>query len=304
MQHSPPRPLLAISLMFAATASFVAMQVAVKLAREAGFGTAEVMFLRTAPGLPLLWYLLRRRGRGLRAAAPKNLLVRSLFGSLAMGFNFASMQRLSLAQFSTLGLSQPVFVALASPMFLREPVRGATWCAMALSFGGALLLLDPLSESREVPLWPALFALASALASAVAHIWVRIAAEQDPPERVVFHFSAWVSLSSLAVALGQGSLLALPEGLSGPQFFALLLALAGFGTLGQVLMTRAYVHAEAAKVSIVGYASIGLAMLADLALWDVSPSRGAVLGGALMLVAGFVLVRSGLPRLPKRVKLD
>ncbi len=299
MRKPTSRPLFALSLMLAATASFVAMQAGVKFARQAGFSTVEVMFMRTAPGLPLLWYLLRRNGHGLKPQAPKNLLVRSLFGSLAMVLNFASMQKLSLAQFSTLGLSQPVFVALASPLFLREPVRAATWLAMALSGAGAWLLLDPLAENRSVPLFPALFALGSALASAVAHIWVRIAAEQDPPERVVFHFSAWVSIGSLAMGLVEGRLTQLPVGVSRTYFVLLVLALSGFGTLGQVLMTRAYVHAEAAKVSIVGYASIALAMLVDLVFWDLSPSSGAVLGGALMVAGGVALVRNGV-RIPKR----
>ncbi len=278
--------------MFLATASFVAMQGSVKFARLAGFSTAEVMFMRTAPGLPILWWSLRRRGLGLEPVAPKNLLVRSLFGSLAMATNFASMQKLSLAQFSTLGLSQPVFVALASPLFLHEPVRAGTWLAMALSGTGALIMLDPLAEDRAVPLWPALLAIGSALASAVAHIWVRIAAEQDPAERVVFHFSAWVSLVSLALGLLDGGFSALPAGVSVAYCAWLVLALAGFGTLGQVLMTRAYIHAEAANVSIVGYASIALAMLLDLWLWDVPASSSALLGGTLMLSAGVVLVRS------------
>ena len=59
------RPLLAITLMFGATFAFVAMQAVVKVARLRGFAASEVMFYRTAPGLPLLWWILRRRGQGL-----------------------------------------------------------------------------------------------------------------------------------------------------------------------------------------------------------------------------------------------
>ena len=47
------RPLLAITLMFGATFAFVAMQAVVKVARLRGFAASEVMFYRTAPGLPL-----------------------------------------------------------------------------------------------------------------------------------------------------------------------------------------------------------------------------------------------------------
>src|SRR5690242_10418398 len=82
------RPLLSVVLMLGATASFVAMQAIVKQARESGMDTLEVMFFRTAPGLPALYYVLRRAGHGLRPADPADVLVRSVLGSLAMGTNF------------------------------------------------------------------------------------------------------------------------------------------------------------------------------------------------------------------------
>jgi len=278
--------------MLLSTLSFVAMQTAVKLARRSGLDTTEVMFVRTAPGLPVLWFMLRRRGQGIRPSVPRSLFARSVFGSLAMGLNFASMRSLSLSQFSTLGLSQPVFVALASPVLLREPVSGSTWLSMALSFAGAWVLLDPAANTQQVPLLPALFALGSALASAVAHIWVRIAAAEDPPERVVFHFCAWVSLVALALGLAGGHFRGLPAGLGAAQLLLLTLALSIFGLLGQLLMTYAYTRAAAAKVSIVGYTSIALGVLIDTLLFDIPPSSGFLLGALLMLAAGYLLVRS------------
>ncbi|MFT3925355.1 MAG: DMT family transporter [Myxococcales bacterium] len=296
MSKRVERPTKAIVLMLLATLSFVAMQTAVKFARQVGLDTSEVMFVRTAPGLPVLWWMLQRKGQGVRPVAPRSLFARSLFGSMAMGLNFASMRSLSLSQFSTLGLSQPVFVALASPLFLRERVAGSTWLAMALSFAGAWVLLDPSANTQQIPVVPAAFAIGSALASAVAHIWVRIAAEQDPPERVVFHFSAWVSLVSLLAGVTNGHFRSLPPALALMHFAALTLALAAFGLLGQLLMTYAYVHAEAAKVSIVGYSSIALGMLVDTLVFEIPPSSGFLLGAVLMLLAGYLLMRARAPR--------
>ncbi len=291
MRTTTNRPRLALGLMLLATLSFVAMQTTVKLGRGAGLDTSEVMFARTAPGLPVLWFLLHRRGHRLTPSSHGSLFARSFFGSLAMALNFASMQALSLSQFSTLSLSQPVFVALASPLFLRERVASTTWLAMALSFAGAWVLLDPTANTQQVPTLPALLAVGSALSSAVAHIWVRIAAEQDPPERVVFHFSAWVSLVSLVVGVASGHFRGLPPGLQLGQFGALMFALAAFGLLGQLLMTYAYMLAEAAKVSVVGYTAIGLGMLVDAFVFDVAPSPGFLTGAALMLAAGYLLIR-------------
>ena len=49
--------------MLLATASFAAMQAVVKSARHGGLDPSEVMFFRTAPGLPFLWWALARQGQ-------------------------------------------------------------------------------------------------------------------------------------------------------------------------------------------------------------------------------------------------
>jgi drug/metabolite transporter (DMT)-like permease len=278
--------------MLLACAAFVAMQALVKSVRERGLDPSEVMFFRTAPGLPLLFWALRRRGESVQPDRPGNLFVRSLFGSLAMATNFTSLRSLSLSQFSTLGLSQPVFVALASPLLLKERVRGSTWLAMTLAFAGAYVLLSRDVNAQDVPLFAAALGLTSALASAFAMIWVRKSTESDPPERVVFHFAAWVSLGSLAVGLSRGYFVSM---WSAPELGSLLVQIAGMaacGTAGQVLMTRAYVYGEATAVSMVGYSTVLMSMLLDLTVWGVAPGPGALLGSILMLAAAVVIVRA------------
>ena len=293
MPLTPRRPLFALLLMLLATVSFIAMQAVVKRAREAGLDPLAVMFFRTAPGLPFLGWALLRRGQSLKPEMPVNLFVRSLFGSVAMATNFTAMRSLSLGQFSTLQLSQPVFVAMIAPLLLKERVRAATWLAMAFAAAGALVLLSPWQEHSHVRPFAASLGIASALSSAFAMIWVRKATETDPAERVVFHFAAWVSIGSLAVGLASGRFVHLHE-LAAPQTLVLwTLCMAGFGTLGQVLMTRAYVHGEATLVSIVGYSGVLLNMLLDAALFDVAPASTALLGACLMVAAAVIILRRG-----------
>jgi drug/metabolite transporter (DMT)-like permease len=277
--------------MLGATASFVAMQAVVKHARESGMDTLEVMFFRTAPGLPVLYYALRRAGHGLRPEEPADVLVRSVLGACAMGTNFAAMLWLSLAQFSTLNLTQPVLVALASPLVLGERVRRHIWAAMPLAAAGAFIIIAPGLAAHAFPILPALLALASATFSCFAQIWVRRATASDPPDRVVFHFAAFVAAVSFAVGAARGRF-QFPR--ADVSFVGLLLqvtGMAGFGTLGQVLMTRAYFYGEAAPVSMVAYSGIALSLIADLALWRVWPAPSALVGAFFMVFGGVVLVR-------------
>ena len=67
--------------------------------------------------------------------------------------------------------------------------------------------------------------------------------------------------------------------------------MAGFGTLGQVLMTRAYIHGEATLVSIVGYSGVLFSMLFDFAVFEVSPAETVFLGAGLMIAAALIIVR-------------
>lgn len=274
--------------MLGATASFVAMQAVVKSARLRGMTTIDIMLFRTAPGLPLLWWALRRRSEGLRPVEPSNVLVRSLFGAAAMGTNFAAIRWLSLAQFSTLQLLQPVFVALAAPTILGEQIRPSTWLALGLSVTGAASVVLPEMEARALPLLPVLLGVSSALASAFAQMWVRKATASDPAERVVFHFAAFVSLFALLVGGARGRVLPEPfDAIAALQ----IAGMAGFGTIGQVLMTRAYTVGEAAPVAMVAYSGLVLSLATDFVAFDLSPGMWAIAGAVLMLAAGVVLLQ-------------
>jgi drug/metabolite transporter (DMT)-like permease len=289
--------------MFGATAAFAGMQAFAKVARLRGFDTVEVMLYRSAPGLPFLWWSLRRRGYGLFPEEPRDVIVRSLLGALAMGTNFAALRGLTLAQFSTLGLSHPVFVALVSPRLLGERGKRHRYVAMPIALIGALVLLVPGLGSHRMPLWPSLLALVSAAFGALAQIWVRKATASDPAERVVFHFAAVVSLIGVTTGLAQGHFASLPARTSAAEFIGLIAGLAALGTIGQVLMTRAYSHGEASSVSLVLYAGILLSMLLDLVVWDVLPAPTAIVGALMMVGAGVVLVQGERGR-PKNAKED
>ncbi len=283
--------------MVVATAAFVGMSVCVKVLRQAGLSTAEVIFFRTGPGLLWLWYELRvRRRLELRPVRRDLVYLRSLFGIGAMATSFFAVQALSLVQHNVLGLLQPVFVALLAPLLLRERMHALVLLSLVLAGGGALLVIAPGAEFTAVPLVPALLAIASALLSAFAHMMIRRTAASEHPEVVVFHFALHSTLFGLLWSVGAGEL---------GRLFALvsattLVPLAGIavlGVLGQLAMTRAYGHAPATLVSIVAYVGIPMSLVADLLFWDAHAGWSAALGSLLMVAAGLLLGRT--PRAPK-----
>jgi drug/metabolite transporter (DMT)-like permease len=279
-------------LMVAATAAFVGMSVCVKQLREAGMGTAEVIFFRTAPGLLWLWFELRvRRNLDLRPHRRDLVYMRSLFGVGAMATSFFAVHTLTLVQHNVLGLLQPVFIALLAPLLLRERLHMLVLTALALAGTGAFFVIAPGAALGSVPIAPACISIAAALLSALAHITIRRTAEFEAPEVVVFHFALHASLFALLWSLASGELPRLLDHVSlatsAPIFGVALL-----GVLGQIAMTRAYGHAPATLVAIVAYVGIPMSLLADVVVWGAHADVTALFGGVLMVAAGVLLTRS------------
>ena len=285
-------------LMVVATAAFVGMSICVKTLREAGLGTAEVIFFRTAPGWLWLWFELRvRRKLDLRPHRRDLVYLRSIYGIGAMATSFYAVQQLTLVQHNVLALLQPVFIALLAPLLLRERMHALVFAALVLAAGGALMVLAPGASFTAVPLIPALFGVASALLSALAHMTIRKTAATEAPEVVVFHFAVHASVFGLLWSLANGELLQLFDRV-GPATLLPLAGLALLGVLGQIAMTRAYGHAPATLVAIVAYIGIPMSVLADLLVWGAPAGLMEVMGAALMVAAGFLLTRSPPPRVP------
>jgi drug/metabolite transporter (DMT)-like permease len=275
--------------MLLATVCFVAMTAFVKVLREDGLSTNEVMFWRVAPGLPWVWLELRLRNQRVWPNVARPIVARSLYGLAAMACYFHAVRALSLIEYTVLTLLQPVLVGLLAPALLEERLRRSSVLALAIAIAGALIVLRP---DRAGPLLPILVGVAAALFSALAHINVRRATAQDSPERVVFWFTLVVSLASLIGGLVGGDFLGgLPSGLElGPAALKIAGA-AGFGLAGQLFMTRAYGRAAAPIVAIVAYSSIPASIVVDLIVWGVRPGVEEITGSLLMIVAGVLLVR-------------
>lgn len=301
---------IGLLLMLGAVTCFTAMVVCVKLLREGGMSTTEVMFWRMAPGLPWVLVELRRKRAPLAPRRPGPTALRALFGGTAMATYFWAVQNLSLLQNTVLQLAQPVFVAALSPLLLSERLQRASVAALALALGGACFAIVPpeaFSGSltwalglAAMPLVPGLVRLLSALFSALAHMMIRTAttpgrrrAQPEAPETVVLHFTMAVSSVTLALGLARGEFNALPTHLQLPETVGLVAGMATLGVAGQLMLSRAYAHAQAPAVAVVGYAAIPLSLIADLVVWSAPLQPAHAVAALLMVGAGILLVRSG-----------
>jgi len=262
--------------MLASAAGFTLMGVAVRWSGD--LPLVQKVFTRNAITVLLaaLWVAGDRHGP-LLSWQPHSwrLILRSLSGLLGVACYFYALDRMPLADASMLNKLSPFFVFLLAGTFLGERLSRAMIVALITAFLGAVLVIKP---RFEVTMIPALIGAASSVFAAIAYTLVRSLRGLEPPHRIVFWFSAFSTLITLPLALHAW------VSPSATQWRALL----GIGlgaSMGQFGLTYAYQLAPAAKISIVNYSGIVLALLAGWLAWREWPDAWSLLGGLLILAA-------------------
>jgi drug/metabolite transporter (DMT)-like permease len=280
--EAPPTDIRRGALLMAASALlFAAMAAAVRVvARE--LPNAPIVFFRHFIMLVFLLPWLWRHGR--RALETDDLgghLVRGLAGVSAVACYFYAIARLRLADAVLLNQSMPLFIPLVERGWLGERIPRRLVGALALGFAGLLIVLRPGSGVFEPA---ALVGLASAVLAAIAQVGIRRLTRTEPVTRIIFYFGLVASVGALPPAV-----YAWKD--PSPGTWAVLLLMGVFATIGQLTLTRAYVHAPAARVGPFLYVGPVFAGLLDWLIWGRVPDALFYVGAALVVAAATLALR-------------
>jgi drug/metabolite transporter (DMT)-like permease len=243
---------------------------------------APIVFFRHFIMLAFLLPWLGREGRGaLETRDLRGHLVRGLAGVSAVACYFYAIAHLRLADAVLLNQSMPLFIPLVERGWLGEPVPSRLWGVLALGFAGLLLLLRPGTGVFE-PV--ALVGLASAGLAAVAQVGIRRLTRTEPVMRIVFYFGLVASVASLLPAVHWWKD-------PSPHAWAFLLLMGVFATVGQVTLTRAYLHAPAASVGPFLYVGPVFAGFLDWLFWGRLPDVLFVVGAVIVVAAATLALR-------------
>lgn len=271
--------------MLAAALLFAAMSVTVKLLSR-DLPNAMVVFLRSTLSLLVLSPPLL--ARGLPALRTRHLGEHVLRGAVGMGGMycfFFVIKQLGLAEALLLNYSLPLFIPLVERVWLSEPTPRGIWKPLSLGMLGLVLILKP---GLELFRPAALVGVLGAIFAATAQVGVRRLTLREPVTKIVFYFA----LSSSAIALVPALLAwVTPSAKSAPTIGLMALA----GTLAQLLMTRAYQLAPAARVGPFIYGSVAFAALFDWLIFARHPDVASTAGIALLVPAGILALRGRTP---------
>ncbi|MBS0343319.1 MAG: DMT family transporter [Proteobacteria bacterium] len=282
----PPGTLRGIVSMLAACAAFACMDALLKIL-SGTFPPAQVAALRGLTGLPLVCLYVAWRGE-LRTLFSRELrwglhAVRGVLTLLMLLMFTFGLKSLGLAEAYTLTFVAPLIITLLSVPLLGERVRPRHWMTIAAGFTGVLVALRP--EQGAFMSVGALAILAAAVCYALSNVLGRLVSRSEPSSTLVFWTTAGLTVGGAALAAPQWVPLA-------PEHAWPLAGLALSGFLGQLAISEAFRHGQAAAIAPFEYSALAWGIALDWLIWRAVPDAWTLGGGAIIIASGLYLARS------------
>lgn len=258
-------------------------------------GTWAILFWRSAGMVPVLLAFIAWRSGGHPLERLRRVGVAGVLGAFGLVFAFAgaiyALQATTVANAVFLFAASPFMAALLGWIILREPVRPATWAAIAVAGVGMFVMVrDGLAGGETAG---NLAALLSAFGFAAFTLTLRWGRLEDMMPAVVL--GGLFSMAVAVVVLGvRAEVLAVPA-----QDIVISAAMgAGMLATGMALYTLGSRVVPAADLTLLSMVEV---LLAPVWVWLVlgeTASAGTFLGGSILLVAIAGNALSGLRRKP------
>ncbi len=245
------------------------------------FSVGQILAIRSLAALLILLPYVWNKGllpSLFRLERPGLQALRVLLVIAEVGLFYLAVRHLPLADVFMFYLASPVFVTLLSALLLNEKVGAARWTAVSVGFAGVVLIFPPSAAALTLP---ALMALAGSFSLALMMILARNLRASNG-----FHL---ITLQTSGVALA--GIATMPWGwtMPSPLQFSLICLLGLVATTAHFMLNHAVKLAPANVVAPFQYSAIVWAMALGYLVWGDVPTAKALLGAALIVVAGLAI---------------
>ena len=218
-----------------------------------------------------------------RIKAKGTLVIRIILGLAGISLWFISMRTLPIGLATALVLSSTIYVAMASPLFLKEHVGIYRWSAVIIGILGVFIIADIFGASFNAAI---IFPILASMASAGLQITLRKLGRSDAPASVAswYNFAGFIVISLWLISM--------PEKIESPptHLWFHLIALGVIGALLQLSFTSSYHYIDAVIVSTLRYLQVPLAMLLGYFMFSEIPTITQAIGIAMIVSASIVIV--------------
>ena len=273
---------LAIFLMCSAMVCFTGIDSSAKFLGRS-LPTVEVVWVRYA--VASLFTLLAARAYAkpaiLVAKRPGLQFLRSLLLLGSTVANFLALRKLQLAETSTIGFLQPMFVALMAGPLIGEKVGAARLVAIGVGFLGVLIATRP-GTSAFQPI--VLLAMSGVMCSAGYALITRTLARHDAPATTL----AWTQVAGIVLFTPL-----LPLQWTTPSTALLWTAMGTMGfcaAAGHGLLILAHQRAPAAVLTPFNYTQLIWMILSGWLVFGDAPPIATLFGAGLVVLCGLFLI--------------
>lgn len=247
----------------------------------------QVMFLRTAFGfLVLLPWILKGGRQVLATRQPGVNMIRACCHVSGMSLWVFALTQISFANVTALAFTSTLFVAIGGVLFFGEPSRLIRWIAIAIGFGGMLIIIRPGAEGAFSV--GTLAVLGAAVLLAASTMLTKRVTRTDNIFSVVFYLNLMMAGVSLVPAVVVWQPL-------DPIHYAWFVALAAMGALAHFTRTKALATAELTILQPFEFIALIWAAALGFLLFDELPSAWVLAGGGVIILAATLIVRSQRP---------
>ena len=266
--------------MVASVICFSVMDICVKWLNY--YPVGQVLFLRFFIGfIPIFFIIPKSRLLDFyKTSRPGLHAFRAISGALAIIALFFGLRELPLADVVSLTFGGPIFVTIASIIFLSERVGIKRWSAVFLGFLGMLLIIQPaFTDLNYYYITPVIFCIFFACVA----ISVRSLSKTEPNYTIAFYFTF------LCTVLGLSTIFLADWIMPTPFDFLLFFILGLCGSVANLLLTQSYRLAEASLVTPIKYLSLVFAIIFGFFIWSEVPKVLTLLGAGLVIISSLVI---------------
>ena len=209
------------------------------------------------------------------------LLMRSIFGTAGLIFNFYAIDHLLLSDATMLNKLSPFFAIIASFFLLKEKMKPIQIIAVVLAFAGSLFIIKP--SGQGLLSLGAMLGILGGMGAGIAYTFVRYLSQRgERGQFIVFFFSAFSTVVTLPFLIFDF------HPMTGTQTIFLLLA--GLSAAcAQFAITTAYSCAPAKEISVFDYTQVIFAAILGFFLFGQMPDIYSFIGYAIIVLTSVAM---------------
>ena len=261
--------------MLGAMILFSTMGVFIKLS-SSQLHPLEVVFFRNFLALFFLTpWIFHQRATVFKSNRKKLYTLRAVFNVVGMAAGFTALTLIPLAEATALSFTAPLFATLGAALILGEVVRQRRIIAIFFGFIGMLIILRPGIEAISPG---ALLAIANAITIAITVLIVKKLTTTEKPITIVAYMALLQTPLALIPALFYWEWPSLIT-------WTWLFCLAGAGTVGHLMYTKAIQLAEVSQLQPIDFVRLPIIALFGYIVFAEQPGIWVWIGGAVIFLS-------------------